>query len=118
MGIKQTEETAIKLVLKYLKKKGIKGKRVNRKGYDIHTPYKKIEIKARRKRSRIFGLNYSNINAFNKNSNIELWAVIGVGTKNPELIKINKKTLLERKRIRKYWIFGLKNAELEKAIKL
>ena len=42
MGIKQTEETAIKLVLKYLKKKGIKGKRVNRKGYDVHTPDKKI----------------------------------------------------------------------------
>lgn len=118
MGIKQTEEKAIKLVLKYLAKNGIRGEKVKGKGYDIHTPFKKIEIKSRKKKSRIFGLNYSNINAFNKNKNIELWTVIGVGTKNPELIKIKKKTLLERKRIRKYWIFGLKKKELDKAIKL
>jgi len=118
MGIKQTEEKAIKLVLKYLKKKGIKGKRVDRVGYDIHTPYKKIEVKSKSKKTRVLGVNYSNIRAFNKYRNIELWAVIGVMTKNPELIIINKKTLIKRKTIKDYWGFTLRNSDLEKSIRL
>ena len=118
MGIKQTEEKAIKLVLKYLKNEGIKGKRVNKVGYDIYTPYKKIEVKSRSKKARVLGLNYSNVNSFKKYKNIELWAVIRVGTKNPELIKIDKKTLLQRRRERRFWVFTLKKEELDKSIKL
>ena len=118
MTNKEVEEKAVSYVLKYLAKQGEIGKRVKGCGYDIKTKTRKIEVKARKERARILQLNYSNINAFNKYNDIELWAVVGVGTNTPELMIVSKKKLLERKREHKMWKFNLRNCEFEKSIKL
>ena len=118
MGVKEVENKGIDLVLEHLRDKGIIGKRVIGLGYDIETEDLKIEVKARDKRARILQLNYSNIDAFNKYNDIELWAVVGVTTETPELMKVTKNTLIERKKVLKVWKFGLKNCEFDKSIKL
>ena len=118
MTNKEIEEKAIFFVLNHLKEKGIVGRRVKNCGYDIETDNLRIEVKARRERARILQLNYSNVNAFKKHDNIELWAVVGVGTKSPELMKISKKTLIKRKREFPIWKFGLKNCDFDKSISL
>lgn len=114
----EVEERAISLVLKYLKEQGTNGRRVKNCGYDIETDNLKIEVKSRKNRARILHLNYSNIKAFNKHDDIELWAVVGVGTKTPELMKIPKKSLIKRKRVAQIWHFGLKVEDFEKSIDL
>jgi len=119
MRVKAVEEKAIKLVQKYLTKKGIKSKRVSRCGYDIKTSTKKIEIKSRSKSyTRILILNYSNIKAFNKEKNIELWAVTGVNTKHPILIKLDRPTVRKRKVEHMTWRVDLHNKDYDNCINL
>jgi len=118
MTNKDVEEKAIILVLNYLKKQGIVGKRVNNCGYDIKTDNLKIEVKSRKERRTALLLNYSNIDAFKTHDDIELWAVVGVGTKTPELIKISKKILIERKTEKPVWRFNLKNCDFDESIEL